>query len=81
MPLIKNVFVALNNKSRIPEWTNHKYLPDREIVSIRDFKGRIKGGIILFVIKPGDELPTASGYGVMICYNDEELRKSNSTNI
>ena len=38
----KDVFVALNNKSRIPEWTNHKYLPDREIVSIRDFKGRIK---------------------------------------
>ena len=71
----KDVFVALNNKSRIPEWTNHKYLPDREIVSIRDFKGRIKDWDYPFVIKPGDELPTAGGYGVMICYNDEDLEK------
>ncbi|WP_145422170.1 L-aspartate--L-methionine ligase LdmS [Staphylococcus hominis] len=72
----KDVFVALNNKSRIPEWTNHKYLPDREIVSIRDFKGRIKDWDYPFVIKPGDELPTAGGYGVMICYNDEDLEKA-----
>ena len=72
----KDVFVALNNKSCIPEWTNHKYLPDREIVSIRDFKGRIKDWDYPFVIKPGDELPTAGGYGVMICYNDEDLEKA-----
>ena len=38
----KETFVALNNKARIPEWTNHKYLPEREIVSINDFKARIK---------------------------------------
>ena len=34
-----------------------------------------KIGIIL-LIKPGDELPTAGGYGVMICYNDEDLEKA-----
>ncbi|MCI2948850.1 L-aspartate-L-methionine ligase [Staphylococcus caledonicus] len=71
----KEVFVALNNKARIPEWTNHKYLPEREIVSINDFKARIKDWSFPFVIKPGDDLPTAGGYGVMICYNEEDLEK------
>lgn len=72
----KDVFVALNNKARIPEWTNHKYLPDREIVSINDFKARIQEWSFPFVIKPGDDLPTAGGYGVMICYNEEDLEKA-----
>ena len=53
----KETFVALNNKARIPEWTNHKYLPEREIVSINDFKARIKEWDFPFVIKPGDDLP------------------------
>ena len=65
----------MNNKARIPEWTNHKYLPEREIVSINDFKARIKEWISL-VIKPGDDLPTAGGYGVMICYDEEDLAKA-----
>lgn len=72
----KDVFVALNNKARIPEWTNHKYLPNREIVSINDFKARIQEWSFPFVIKPGDDLPTAGGYGVMICYNEEDLEKA-----
>ena len=29
-----------------------------------------------FVIKPGDDLPTAGGYGVMICYDEEDLAKA-----
>ena len=28
-----------------------------------------------FVIKPGDDLPTAGGYG-MICYDEEDLAKA-----
>lgn len=72
----KETFVALNNKARIPEWTNHKYLPEREIVSINDFKARIKEWDFPFVIKPGDDLPTAGGYGVMICYDEEDLAKA-----
>ena len=31
---------------------------------------------ISFVIKPGDDLPTAGGYGVMICYNDHDLAEA-----
>src|SRR5699024_11120597 len=31
-----------------------------------------------FVLKPGDDLPTAGGYGVMICYDDEDLIKAKS---
>ena len=50
-------------------------MPEREIVSINDFKARKKNGIS-FVIKPGDDLPTAGGYGVMICYDEEDLAKA-----
>ena len=48
-------------------------MPKREIVSINDFKARIS---FPFVIKPGDDLPTAGGYGVMICYDEEDLAKA-----
>ena len=41
----KTLFVALNNKARIPEWTNGKFLPKREIVSVEDFEEVIKNGI------------------------------------
>ena len=50
-------------------------MPKREIVSINDFKARIKEWDFL-VIKPGDDLPTAGGYGVMICYDEEDLAKA-----
>ena len=50
--LNKDVFVALNNKARIPEWTDGKYLP-REIVPIESFKDAIKNWQYPFVIKPG----------------------------
>lgn len=74
--LDKDLFVALNNKSRIPEWTNGKYLPQREIVKIEAFEDKIQHWDYPFVIKPGDDLPTAGGYGVMICYNDDDLNKA-----
>lgn len=74
--LNKDVFVALNNKARIPEWTNGKYLPKREIVPIESFKDAIQNWQYPFVIKPGDDLPTAGGYGVMICYNDHDLAEA-----
>ena len=74
--LDEDIFVALNNKSRIPEWTNYKYVPKRDIVPIEEFETRIQSWSYPFVIKPGDDLPTAGGYGVMICYNDEDLEKA-----
>ena len=74
--LDKDIFVALNNKSRIPEWTNFKHLPKREIVKMEEFETKIKEWDFPFVLKPGDELPTAGGYGVMICYNNIDLAKA-----
>lgn len=69
----KNVFLKLNNKSRLSEWTKGKYLPEREIVATENFKERIKEWSFPFVIKPGDDSPTSGGYGVMICYNNDDL--------
>lgn len=74
--LDKTLFVALNNKARIPEWTNGKFLPKRKVVKIEQFENEIKNWEFPFVIKPGDDLPTAGGYGVMICYHDTDLQKA-----
>ncbi|RIL87157.1 ATP-grasp domain-containing protein [Staphylococcus cohnii] len=74
----KDIFVALNNKARIPEWTNQKYLPAREVVKIEDFEDAIADWEFPFVLKPGDDLPTAGGYGVMICYDEADLIKAKS---
>ena len=51
-------------------------MPNREIVSIKDFKARVQDWTFPFVIKPGDDLPTAGGYGVMICYHQNDLQKA-----
>jgi len=74
----KDIFVALNNKARIPEWTNQKYLPAREVVKVEAFEDAITNWTFPFVLKPGDDLPNAGGYGVMICYDDEDLIKAKS---
>ncbi|MGX0848905.1 hypothetical protein ACUW8U_002040 [Staphylococcus auricularis] len=68
--LNKETFIALNNKARIEEWTGGRYLPRRQIVTLEDFDGVIKEWDFPFVLKPGDDLPTAGGYGVMICYDE-----------
>ena len=72
--LDKTLFVALNNKARIPEWTNGKFY-QKKSCKIEQFENEIKNWEFLFVIKPGDDLPTAGGYGVMICYHDADLQK------
>lgn len=74
--LNKDIFTALNNKSRLAEWTDGKYLPKREVVSVDDFEVAISKWDFPFVLKPGDDSPTAGGYGVMICYNNEDLSKA-----
>lgn len=76
--LDKDIFAALNNKARIPEWTNNQYLPKREVVNIEDFVTAVTKWEFPFVLKPGDDLPTAGGYGVMICYNDNDLEQAKS---
>lgn len=69
-------FIDLNNKSKIEQWTGGKYLPKREIVKAEEFEEAIQNWHLPLVIKPGDELPTAGGYGVMICYNEADLKKA-----
>lgn len=72
----KPKFIDLNNKSKLDQWTGGKYLPKREIIKAGEFEDVIKEWTLPFVIKPGDELPTAGGYGVMICYNETDLIKA-----
>ncbi len=72
----KKLFVELNNKSLIPKWTQNQFLPKREIVTYENFKSAIQSWSLPVVIKPGDDLPTAGGYGVMICYNEQELNEA-----
>jgi hypothetical protein len=74
--LNKDVFVALNNKAKIPQWTNGRFLPQRQVIALQDFEETIEQWEFPFVIKPGDDLPTAGGYGVMICYNDNDLAQA-----
>lgn len=74
--LNKDIFVALNNKAKIPQWTNGRFLPQRQVVSIQEFEQAVDQWEFPFVIKPGDDLPTAGGYGVMICYNNEDLKQA-----
>ena len=47
----------------------------RKSCKIEQFENEIKNWEFPFVIKPGDDLPTAGGYGVMICYHDADLQK------
>ncbi|HCS9121474.1 TPA: ATP-grasp domain-containing protein [Staphylococcus pseudintermedius] len=72
----KQLFKDLNNKSLIPKWTGGQYIPKREIVAFQDFKTAVRQWELPLVIKPGDDLPTAGGYGVMICYNEDDLEKA-----
>lgn len=48
----------------------------RKVVKIEQFENEIKNWEFPLVIKPGDDLPTAGGYGVMICYHDADLQKA-----
>ncbi|MEY8599131.1 ATP-grasp domain-containing protein [Staphylococcus shinii] len=74
--LDKETLIALNNKSRLAEWTGYKYLPKREVVTVAEFENSVSNWSFPFVIKPAGDLPTAGGYGVMICYNNEDLKNA-----
>lgn len=72
----KDLFIALNNKSRLAEWTNNKYLPDREVINIERFSSAMSRWSFPFVLKIGDDLPTSGGNGVMICHNNNDLKSA-----
>lgn len=72
----RDKFLALNNKSILDKWTKGKFLPKRDVVAIEDFEDTVRKWSLPFVIKPGDEHPTAGGYGVMLCYTQEDVERS-----
>ncbi|MFC6118087.1 ATP-grasp domain-containing protein [Macrococcoides bohemicum] len=72
----RNKFLALNNKSILDKWTKGKFLPKRDVVAIEEFENTVRKWSLPFVIKPGDEHPTAGGYGVMLCYTQEDVERS-----
>lgn len=72
----RDKFLALNNKAILDHWTKGKFLPKRTIVEIEQFEDEVRKWALPFVIKPGDEHPTAGGYGVMLCYNNEDVEHS-----
>lgn len=72
----KKTFIALNNKMRLSDWTKGKFLPKREVILAKELRDKLATWHYPYVIKPGDDHPTAGGYGVMICYNDEDREKS-----
>ncbi|KAA1039280.1 L-aspartate--L-methionine ligase LdmS [Macrococcus equipercicus] len=69
-------FIALNNKMRLAEWTKGKFLPHREVVNVKVLADKLRDWEFPYVLKPADDHPTAGGYGVMICYNDKDLKKA-----
>ncbi|TDM10548.1 L-aspartate--L-methionine ligase LdmS [Macrococcus lamae] len=74
--LDRQTFIALNNKMRLEEWTKGKFLPKREIVHAEQLAERLQDWQFPYVLKPADDHPTAGGYGVMICYHDEDLKNA-----
>lgn len=72
----RQLFLDLNNKTLLSKWTGGKYLPHREVIEKAKLESVLAQFDYPYVIKPGGEHPTAGGYGVMICYNDEDKNKS-----
>ncbi|TDM00782.1 L-aspartate--L-methionine ligase LdmS [Macrococcus carouselicus] len=72
----KELFVALNNKMKLAKWTKGKFLPKRKVVPVRQLSEELQKWDYPYVIKPGDDHPTAGGYGVMICYNSQDRDKA-----
>ncbi len=72
----KELFVALNNKMKLADWTKGKFLPKRDVIHVSRLEATLKDWHYPYVIKPGDDHPTAGGYGVMICYNDQDREKA-----
>lgn len=63
----------LNSKAYLRDIVPDKYVPEREVVSSKQLAEALKRWELPFVLKPGDETPTAGGYGVQICHTNEQL--------
>lgn len=63
----------LNSKAYLRDIVPDTYVPEREVVSSKQLAEALKRWELPFVLKPGDETPTAGGYGVQICHTNEQL--------
>lgn len=63
----------LNSKAYLRDIVPDKYVPEREVVSSKELEQALTHWELPFVLKPGDETPTAGGYGVQICHTKEQL--------
>lgn len=63
----------LNSKAYLRDIVPDTYVPEREVVSSKQLAEALKRWELPFVLKPGDETPTAGGYGVQICHTNKQL--------
>lgn len=66
----------LNSKAYLREIVPEKYVPEREVIDSKDLEKALEHWELPFVLKPGDETPTAGGYGVQICHTEEQLAEA-----
>lgn len=68
-----DVFNYLNSKAYINEIVPAEFVPKRLVVKGCDLAKQLTSWSLPVVLKPGDDSPTAGGYGVVICYDEQQL--------
>lgn len=63
----------LNSKAYLRDIVPDEYVPEREVVSSNQLAEALQHWDLPIVLKPGDETPTAGGYGVQICHTEAQL--------
>lgn len=63
----------LNSKAYLRDIVPDRYVVEREVVESKNLEQALEKWSLPFVLKPGDETPTAGGHGVQICHTDEQL--------
>lgn len=66
----------LNSKAYLSEIVPKQFIPKRTVVESNYLQKELKKWTLPLVLKPGDDTPTAGGYGVQICHTDEQLEKA-----
>ncbi len=71
-----DVFNYLNNKSNLGEIVPEQFVPRRVVINQEQLANELKSWSTPIILKSGDDTPTSGGYGVMICYTDEQLQEA-----
>ena len=69
-----DVFNYLNSKAYLGEIVPKQFVPRRVVIKGNQLVNELKSWSTPLILKPGDDTPTSGGYGVMICYTDEQLQ-------